>query len=111
MEISKRYDIHFLEVGTDKDHVHFLIQTIPKYSVTQVVRIIKSITAREIFKRVPEVKKMLWGGEFWSDGYFANTVGKFGSEIAISKYVQEQGKEKEYTQLHKNQMTLFEYDG
>src|SRR5579872_7462408 len=62
-EISKRYDIHFLEIGTDKDHVHFLIQTVPKRSVTEVVRIIKSITAREIFKRVPEVKRMLWGGE------------------------------------------------
>ena len=70
LEISKRYEIVFLEIGTDKDHVHFLVQSVPTYSVTKIVQIIKSITAREIFKRVPQVKKKLWGGEFWSDGYF-----------------------------------------
>jgi REP element-mobilizing transposase RayT len=69
---------------------------------------IKSITAREIFKKHPEVKKILWGGEFWSDGYFVNTVSKFGDEETITKYVKEQGKEKEYKVLHKTkQLTLF----
>ena len=69
---------------------------------------IKSITAREIFKKHPEVKKVLWGGEFWSDGYFVNTVSKFGDEGTITKYVKEQGKEKEYKVLHKTiQLTLF----
>ena len=89
MEIEKRYEIKFLEVGTDKDHVHFLVQSIPKYSVTKLVTLIKSLTAREIFHRCPEVKKQLWGGEFWSDGYFASTVGKHGDEAVISKYVKE----------------------
>ncbi len=58
-EISKRYEISFLEIGTDKDHVHFLIQSVPKYSPTQIVRIIKSITAKEVFARCPDVKKKL----------------------------------------------------
>ncbi len=48
-EISYRYEIHFLEIGTDKDHVHYLIQSVPTYSPTKIARIIKSITAREIF--------------------------------------------------------------
>ena len=64
LEIAKRYEINFLEIGTDQDHVHFLVQSVPTYSPTKIVRIIKSITAREIFKRVPQVKKQLWGGEF-----------------------------------------------
>ena len=69
MEIAQRYEIVFLEIGTDRDHVHFLVQSVPSYSATKVVRIIKSLTAREILARVPSVKKQLWGGEFWSDGY------------------------------------------
>ena len=107
VEISKRYEIHFLEIGTDKDHVHFLIQSVPTYSPTKIVRTIKSITAREIFRRIPSVKKVLWGGDFWTDGYFANTVGRKGSEDAIRKYVKEQGLEKEYKQLHVEQLRLF----
>jgi REP-associated tyrosine transposase len=64
LEIAKRYTIIFLEIGTDKDHVHFLIQSIPTYSPTKIVKTIKSITAREVFKRVPAVKKQLWGVNF-----------------------------------------------
>jgi putative transposase len=68
LDIAKRYEIAFLEIGTDKDHVHFLVQSVPSYSPTKIVKIIKSLTAREIFHRVPTVKKRLWGGEFWSKG-------------------------------------------
>jgi len=59
---------------------------------------IKSLTAREIVRRCPYVKKQLWGGEFWTDGYFASTVGKHGDEAMIGKYVQNQGQE--YQQRH-----------
>jgi putative transposase len=108
LEISKRYQVHFLEIGTDNNHVHFLVQSVPTYSPTKVITLIKSITAREVFRHHPEVKKKLWGGEFWSDGYFINTVSKFGDESTISKYVREQGLEKTYKVLHKtNQLTLF----
>ena len=105
--ISIRYQIHFLEIGTDKDHVHFLIQSIPTYSPTKIARTVKSITAREVFARVPEVKKQLWGGQFWSDGYFVSSVGKNGTEVSIQEYVKNQGIEKEYIQLHKDQLRIF----
>ena len=101
-EIEIRYEIRFLEIGVDKDHVHFLVQSVPTYSPTKIITIIKSITAREVFKRHPEVKKILWGGEFWSDGYFVSTVSKHGNEDVISKYVRNQGKEIEYKQLRKS---------
>ena len=108
LEISKRYQIYFLEIGTDDDHVHFLVQSVPNYSPTKIVTIIKSITAREIRSKNPEVKKQLWGGEFWTDGYFVNTVSKHGNEDIISKYVREQGVEKQYKVLHKVvQLSLF----
>ena len=106
LDIEKRYQLKFLEIGTDKDHVHFLVQSVPTYSVTKVVTMIKSLTAREVFKRCPQVKKQLWGGEFWSDGYFASTVGKHGNEDMIGKYVKNQGME--YQKLHEdNQLVLF----
>ena len=106
LEMEKRYEIKFVEIGVDKDHVHFLVQSVPTYSVTRIVTMIKSITAREIFKKCPQVKKQLWGGEFWSDGYYASTVGKHGDEGMIARYVKEQ--DKEYLQLHQNlQLSLF----
>ncbi len=83
LEIEARYQIKFLEIGTDEDHVHFLVQSVPTYSVTKLVTIIKSLTAREIFRRCPSVKRKLWGGEFWTDGYFASPVGRQGNERTI----------------------------
>jgi REP element-mobilizing transposase RayT len=106
LEISLRYEIKFLEIGTDKDHVHFLIQSVPMYSPKQIVQTVKSITAREIFKRCPEVKRQLWGGEFWGKGYFINTVGQYADEKVIANYVRNQGKEKEYKRLHSQQLEL-----
>ena len=106
LEIAKRYEIDFLEIGTDQDHVHFLVQSIPSYSPSKIVRTIKSITAREIFKRVPDVKKQLWGGEFWSDGYYIASVGQHASEETIRDYVKTQGQAAEYNQLHSQQPRL-----
>lgn len=103
MEISQRYDIVFLEIGTDGDHVHFLVQSVPKLSPTQIIRTIKSITAKEIFAKHPEVKKKLWGGQFWSDGYFVSTVGKSGNEEVITNYVKNQGNQKVYKRLLKQE--------
>ena len=106
IEISKRFQMHFLEIGTDNDHIHFLIQSIPMMLPTKIVRIVKSITARTIFARMPDVKKQLWGGEFWSDGYFMSTVGKNGTETAIQQYVKNQGIQQEYKRIHKDQLKL-----
>jgi REP element-mobilizing transposase RayT len=106
LEIEKRYQISFLEIGTDKDHVHFLVQSVPNYSVTKIVTMVKSLTAREVFRQCPQVKKQLWGGEFWSDGYFASTVSKHGDENTIANYVKQQGQT--YEKLHENrQLKLF----
>jgi putative transposase len=106
LEIADRYQVKFLEIGTDKDHVHFLVQSVPTYSVTKLVTLIKSLTAKEIFRRCPQVKKQLWGGEFWTDGYFASTVGKHGNENMIGKYVKSQGEI--YEKLHEDhQLALF----
>ena len=107
LEISKRYEITFLEIGTDEDHVHFLVQSVPMYSPKKLVQTIKSITAREILAACPEVKKRLWGGEFWTDGYFISTVGKHGNEDVIKKYIQNQGEEAEYERLYEEQLNLF----
>ena len=106
LEIQKRYEINFIEIGTDGDHVHFLVQGIPTASPAQIVQTIKSITGRHLFKSHPEVKRMLWGGEFWTKGYYVNTVGLYATESIIRNYVKNQGKQ--YTKLHQGQSTLFD---
>ena len=73
--IESRYEITFLEIGADRDHVHFLIQSVPTLSPSRLAQIIKSLTARELSRRLPQLKKELWGGAFWSSGSFINTVG------------------------------------
>ena len=106
LEIEKRYEIRFVEIGVDQNHVHFLIQSVPMVSPSALAKTVKSITAREVFNRMPQVKKLLWGGEFWTKGYYINTVSKSGNEQVIQQYVQQQGME--YTQIHRNQLKLFE---
>jgi REP element-mobilizing transposase RayT len=109
--IEARYEITFLEIGTEPDHVHFLVQSVPTYSPEQIVRTIKSITARKIFEKCPEVKKMLWGGEFWTRGYYVGTVGEHGTEETIREYVRKQGRNIDnYQKLHEGkQLKLFSY--
>ncbi len=108
LDIADRYEITFLEVGTDKDHVHFLIQSVPTYSPTRIARTVKSITGREIFRRLPSLRKSLWGGAFWTSGFFVSTVGRHGNEAVIREYVQKQGIEPEYQVLHVQQLELFD---
>ena len=83
LEIEKRWEIVFLEIGMDRDHAHFLIQSVPTYSVTKIVTTVKSVIAREVFAKAPEVKGKLWGGEFWGKGYFVNTVGQHGGDTKV----------------------------
>jgi REP element-mobilizing transposase RayT len=106
LEIEKRWEIRFLEIGLDRDHAHFLIQAVPSLSPSRVAQTVKSIIAREVFEKAPEVKKMLWGGAFWGEGYFINTVGQYRSEAAIAAYVRGQGGKSGYEILHKDQMEL-----
>ena len=106
-EITEKHEIEFIEIGTDADHVHFLIQGIPRMSPSEIVKIIKSITAREIFRLHPEVKTMLWGGHIWSSGYYINTVGQHGTEDLIKRYIENQGRAIEYKKVYSNQLKLF----
>ncbi len=106
-EISERYEIEFIEIGYESNHVHFLVQSVPKMSVSKVVRTIKSIIAREMFRLHPEIKSLLWGGNFWTSGFYANTVGSYAAKEVIQKYVQNQGKEEEYKKIHSGQLKLF----
>ena len=105
--IESRYEIHFVEVGADENHVHFLIQSVPMLSVKSIAQTVKSITAKELFRLHPEVKQKLWGGNFWTAGYYVNTVGQYANEDVILKYIQNQGETKSnYKMLHKNQLSI-----
>jgi REP element-mobilizing transposase RayT len=106
-KISTKYEIHFLEIGCDDDHVHFLIQSVPMLSPKKIVNMVKSLIAREIFRLHPEVKRFLWGGKFWTSGYYINTVGQYPNEEVIMKYFQGQGNYKKYQKMHKAQLLLF----
>ena len=92
----------------EEDHVHMLVQSVPNISVTKIVTTIKSITAREIFKQYPQIKKeILWGGNLWTSGYYANTVGMYASRDTIEKYRRNQGKDvEEYKKLYDGQLEL-----
>ena len=98
--IQERYEIEMERMGMDNDHIHLLCSAHPKIAIGRIVQIFKSITAREIFKRKPAVQQDLWGGEFWSDGYYAGTVGEHGDWGSVERYIVSQGKPKEeLTQL------------
>ena len=98
--IGERYEIEIEAIGMDGDHIHLLCGAHPKISAGRVMQIFKSITAREIFRRKPLVKKELWGGEFWTDGDYVATVGERANWEVVEKYVSSQGKsKKELVQL------------
>jgi len=105
-KIEERYEMIFLEVGLDENHVHFLIQGVPNDSPKKIIGAVKSITAKEIFRLHPEVKQELWGGKFWTSGYYVNTVGQYANEEVIKKYLQNQGVSK-YEKIYTNQLRLF----
>ena len=75
-------------------------------AVSRLVTMIKSITGKEVIKRRLGLRKEMWGSSLWTSGYYASTVGKYGNEETVSRYVKEQGREDEYVQLHKDQLRL-----
>jgi REP element-mobilizing transposase RayT len=107
IEISERYEINFIEIGHESDHVHFLIQSVPTLSIAEITITLKSITAKLLFQRHPEIKAKLWGGNLWTSGYYANTVGQYGNKDVIKKYIENQGKDKAYKKVYEGQLTLF----
>ena len=98
-DLENRYHMKFETLGFDEDHVHFLLQTAPKYSSSQIFRFVKSITAIELFKRHKDLKDELWGGEFWSDGGYVGTVGEGVNAEVIRNYIKKQGRKEEQLRL------------
>lgn len=86
-EIALDHGFEIMELEVAKDHVHVFISFPPKYSITKVVGILKTVSAREIRKDFPEVKYELWSGEFWEDGYFARSVGDQITTYVIRQYI------------------------
>ncbi len=97
--LKERYTIDIQTVGFDKNHIHFLCRFLPTYSGGQVVKVVKSLTAKEVFKQVPSIKNQLWGGEFWTDGYYISTISGRGSKDTIEKYIANQGRKEDVKQL------------
>ena len=104
LQISERYEINFVEIGYESDHVHFLVQSVPNLNVSEITKTIKSITAKQLFEKHPEIKAKLWGGNLWSSGYYANTVGQYGNEEVIRKYIERQCEQKEYKKIYDSQL-------
>ena len=86
--ICKTYGVDIREMEVAKDHVHLMVSFPPRRSIGEVVRILKSISARELFRTFPGLKARLWAGELWEDGYFARTVGDRMTSEIIQKYIQ-----------------------
>lgn len=105
--IEERYWFEFDSIGTDGDHVYMLVGAAPRYAPSRVMQIIKSITAIQLFKKYPEIKRQLWGGEFWSDGGYVGTVGDGITEEIIRNYIDQQGTPEEKEQY--KQMKLLEF--
>ena len=92
-EIAERYEFEIDTMEVKDDHVHLFLSAPPRYSPARIVQIIKSISAKTVFREFPEVKKQLWGGEFWSDGYFVRSVGDKVTSEVIRRYIKYQKQE------------------
>ena len=89
-EIAEEYEFDIREMAVCEDHVHLLISFPPRYSISQVVKTLKSISARQLFAEYPSIKKRLWRGEIWEDGYFARTVGDKLTKDTVDRYIKYQ---------------------
>ena len=97
--IGERHYLTFETVGIDENRVHLLVQAAPRYSPLRVVQIIKSISAIELFKKLPELKEDLWGGEFWNDAGYIGTVGEGVNADVVRNYIRKQGRSTEQLKL------------
>lgn len=110
-EIGERHWFEFDTVGTVGDHAHLFLGAAPRYAPAKIAKIVQSITAREMFRRFPEIRKRLWGGVFWEDGYFVRSVGEEVTEEVIREYIREYIKKQDQDSHHApfEQMMLFEF--
>ncbi len=106
--ICERYEFDLDTFGTDGNHLHLFLGAFPRYSPARIAEILKSISAKEIFKRHPDVKRELWGGEFWGDGYYVGTVGHEVTEDIVKKYISERGHRTKHKPFTSVQLSLFD---
>jgi len=85
--IAERYELEIDTMEVMPDHVHLFMMAPPRYSPSRVVQIMKSISARQMFRRYPKLREQLWGGEMWSDGYFVRSVGDRVTADVIRRYI------------------------
>ena len=97
--IAAEYEWTIEEMSIQVDHVHLFIHVPPKYAPARVVQIMKSISAREVFQAFPQLRKRLWAGEFWADGYFVRSVGDEVTAQVIKKYIRYQQGDQDPRQL------------
>ena len=88
-EIAMHYDFKILEQEIMPDHIHLLVSAPPRYSPSRIVQVMKSISARELFKKFPDLRKQYWGGRLWTESYFVETVGSKRLDT-VKKYIKEQ---------------------
>ena len=87
-EIAQVYEFEIETMAIVEDHVHIFLSAPPKYAPGQIVRILKSRSAKMVFKEFPQVRKELWAGELWSDGYFVRSVGDQVTTEIIKRYIE-----------------------
>ena len=97
--IADEYGLWVDTMEVMEGHVHVFLEVPPRYSPAQVVQIMKSISAREVFQRFPQLRKQLWAGELWSDGYFVRSVGDQVTAEVIRRYIGYQAQEQTSPQL------------
>ena len=102
-EIARHHGFAIEEMEVDRDHVHIFLSFPPRYSISRVVQVLKAVSAKEVRAKFPSVKRHLWGGEFWEDGYFARTVGDKVTADVIRRYIRYHEEKKE----DKGQLKLF----
>jgi REP-associated tyrosine transposase len=103
--IGRRDEYEVAEIGTDGDHVHVFVGAAGRWAPSRVMQVLKSLSAREMFRAHPEIRKVLWEGEFWSDGGYIGTVGEGTTEEVVKKYIEQQGSPQEKASYR--QLTLF----
>lgn len=98
-EICEKYEYHYQCVGIGTNHVHLFAGAPPKVAPAKMVQVVKSISGREMFKKYPRLKKVLWGGELWKNGYYVGTIGEGQTEKIIINYLAKQDEPEDLKQL------------
>ena len=98
-QAAEAYTMWIDTLEVQEDHVHLFLEAPPKYSPARVVQILKSLSARELFQRFPWLRRKLWGGELWEDGYFVRSVGDVVTAEIIRRYIRYQDPQSQSIQL------------